>query len=146
MHYISVWLKLCSTLILVQAFLDFCGFDSCDFCFNTVYNSILFSSPLVLLSNLNLRSLCFRIFLCPHFKRRKSRNACTAKSMLRMSSPSTNSGVDSEGAGGARGSEHPWNLGLQKSGKAWFLLIGVSLLQQAPLDLKSYLRCWQNIW
>ena len=49
----------------IQAFLNFRGFDFLDFRFNAVYNSILFSSPLVLLSNLNLR-FCFRFFLCPH--------------------------------------------------------------------------------
>ena len=40
----------------IQAFLDFRGFHFRDFRFTTVYNSILFSSPLVLLSNLDLRS------------------------------------------------------------------------------------------
>ena len=53
---------------IVQAFLDFRGFDFRDFQFNAVYNSILFSSPLVLLSNLDLRGFCFPVFLCvsPH--------------------------------------------------------------------------------
>ena len=44
-------------------------FDFCNFQFNEVYNLILFSYPLVLLSNLNLRGfryLCF--FMCPHIK------------------------------------------------------------------------------
>ena len=51
----------------VQAFLDFRGFDFRDFQFNAVYNSILFSSPLVLLSNLDLRGFCFLgFFVCPH--------------------------------------------------------------------------------
>ena len=52
----------------VQAFLDFGGFDFGDFRFNAVYNSILFSSPLVLLSNLDLLGFCFRgfIFVLPH--------------------------------------------------------------------------------
>ena len=47
----------------VQAFLDFRGFW-----FNTVYNSILFSFPLVILSNLDFRGFCFWVFfiLCPH--------------------------------------------------------------------------------
>ena len=47
----------------VQAFLDFR-----DFQFNVVvYNSILFTSPLVLLSNLDLRGFCFRgFFVCFH--------------------------------------------------------------------------------
>ena len=49
---------------LIQAFLDFWGFVFCDFWFNTVHNSILFSSPLVLLSNLNLRGFCIPCFLC----------------------------------------------------------------------------------
>ena len=40
----------------IQAFLDFCGFDFCDFWFNAIYNSTLFCSPLILLNNLNLRS------------------------------------------------------------------------------------------
>ena len=51
----------------VQAFLDFHGFDFRDFRFTAVYNSILFSSLLVLLSNLDLRDFCFRgFFWCPH--------------------------------------------------------------------------------
>ena len=50
-------------LIKIQAFLDFRGFDLHDFPFTAIYNSILFSSPLVLLSNLALRSFCFRGFL-----------------------------------------------------------------------------------
>ena len=52
----------------VQAFLDFCGFDFRDFWFNAVYNYILFSSPLVLLSNLYLCGFCFRgfYFVSPH--------------------------------------------------------------------------------
>ena len=50
---------------VIQAFLDFRGFDFCNFQFNAVYDSILFSSPLVLLSNLNLCDICFqRFFLC----------------------------------------------------------------------------------
>jgi hypothetical protein len=54
--------------LLIQAFLDFRGFDFLDFQFNTVYNSILFSSPLVLLSDLDLRGFHFRIFfsMFPH--------------------------------------------------------------------------------
>ena len=53
---------------LIQAFLDFFGFDFCGFRFTAVYNSILFSSPLVLLSNLDLRGFCFRgfSFVSPH--------------------------------------------------------------------------------
>ena len=39
----------------IQAFLNFRGFDFRDFWFNAVYNSILFSSILVLQSNLDLR-------------------------------------------------------------------------------------------
>ena len=52
----------------VQAFLDFRGFDFRGFRFTAGYNSILFSSPLVLLSNLDLRSFCFRgfYFVSPH--------------------------------------------------------------------------------
>ena len=47
----------------VQAFLDFR-----DFRFNAVYNSILFSSPLVLLSNLDLRGFRFPqiFYVSPH--------------------------------------------------------------------------------
>ena len=49
----------------VQAFLDFRGFDVHDFQFNAVYNSILFSSPLVQLSHLDLRDfLLTRFFFC----------------------------------------------------------------------------------
>ena len=53
---------------LLQAFLDFHGFDFRGFRFTVVYKSILFSSPLVLPSNLDLRGFCFRVFfnLCPH--------------------------------------------------------------------------------
>ena len=47
----------------LQAFLDFRGFDFCNFWFNAAYNSILFSSPLVLKSNLDLRGFYFRGFL-----------------------------------------------------------------------------------
>ena len=51
----------------IQAFLDFRGFDFRDFQFNAAYISILFSSPLVLLSNIDLRGFCFRVFcVCPH--------------------------------------------------------------------------------
>jgi len=52
------------TLLSVQASLDFRGFDFCDFGLNAVYNSNLFSSPLVLLSNLDLRGFHFLCFLC----------------------------------------------------------------------------------
>ena len=56
------------TVLTVQAFLKFRGFDFRDFWFNTIYNSILFISPLVLLSNLNLRGFCFPQFfiMCLH--------------------------------------------------------------------------------
>ena len=53
--------------IQAEVFLDFRGFDFWDFRFNVVDNSILFSSSLVLLINLDLRGFCFRIFfMCPH--------------------------------------------------------------------------------
>ena len=54
--------------IIEQAFLNFLSFDFGDFQFNKVYNSILFSSPLLLLSNLNLPSFRFRgfYFVSPH--------------------------------------------------------------------------------
>ena len=60
----------------IQAFLYNCGFDFCNFRFTVVYNSLLFSSSLVLLSNLHLRGFCFRgfSFVSPHLHR-KSRNA-----------------------------------------------------------------------
>ena len=45
--------------ILICTFLDFRGFDFRNFWFTAVYNSILFSSSLVLLSNLDLRGFCF---------------------------------------------------------------------------------------
>ena len=49
----------------IQAFLNFRGFDFRDFRFNAVYNSILFASPLVLISNLKFRGFCFlRFYLC----------------------------------------------------------------------------------
>ena len=48
--------------IQIQAFLDFRNFR-----FKAVDNSILFSFPLVLLSNFDLRGFCFRgFFLDPH--------------------------------------------------------------------------------
>ena len=55
-------------LFWVQAFLNFRGFDFRNFRFTAVYNSILFSSPLVLLSNLDLRGFCFPLFfyVSPH--------------------------------------------------------------------------------
>ena len=70
-HHFILFHKL-GTLFKVQAFLDFCGFQ-----FNAVYNSILFSSPLVLLSNLDLRDFCFPQFfnVSPH-QQCKLRNAC----------------------------------------------------------------------
>ena len=49
--------------ILTTGILDFRSFDFRDYWFNAVYNSILFSSPLVLLSNLDLRGFCFCAFL-----------------------------------------------------------------------------------
>ena len=52
---------------VLQAFLNFRGFDFRDFLFSTVHNSILFSSPLVLVSNLDLCGFCSAAFiLCPH--------------------------------------------------------------------------------
>ena len=45
--------KIFQKLFFIQAFLDFRGFR-----FTAVYNSILISSPLVLLSNLDLCGLC----------------------------------------------------------------------------------------
>ena len=69
----------------VHAFLNFRGFDFHDFDFrdfdyrdfdfrdsqfNAVYNSVIFSSPLVLhttFSNLDLPGFCFHsFFMCPH--------------------------------------------------------------------------------
>ena len=46
----------------LQAFLAFGGFDYFDFGFNVVYNFILFSSLLVLISNLDVRIFPFRGF------------------------------------------------------------------------------------
>ena len=43
----------------IQAFLNFRGFNIRNFQFTAVYNSILFSSPLLLQSNLDLRGFCF---------------------------------------------------------------------------------------
>jgi hypothetical protein len=63
--------------MILQAFLDFRGFDFRDFRFTAVYNSILFSSPLVLLRNLTLLGFCFCgfMFVSPNIQR-KWRNAC----------------------------------------------------------------------
>ena len=57
-----------SILSPIQVFLNFRSFDFRGFQFTAVYNSILFSSPLVLLSNLHLRGFCFRGFFLesPH--------------------------------------------------------------------------------
>ena len=54
--------------INIQAFLNFRSYDSLNFWFNAFYDSILFSSPLVLLSNLDLRGFRFRQFydVSPH--------------------------------------------------------------------------------
>ena len=41
--------KMTKSKFCTEAFLDICGFDILDFQFNAVYNSILFSSPLVIL-------------------------------------------------------------------------------------------------
>ena len=61
------FLKNGESLCPIQVFLDFRAFDFCNFRFNGVYNSILFFSPLVLLSNFDLHSFPFCIFLmCPH--------------------------------------------------------------------------------
>ena len=54
--FLGIWCG-CS----LQAFLDFRGFDFRNFWFTAVYNSVLFSSPLVLLSSLNLCGFCFRV-------------------------------------------------------------------------------------
>ena len=64
-YYVSfcgIWDKrTCRTL---QAFLDSRGFNFHNFLFNEVYNSILFSSPVVLPRNLDWCGFCFRIVLC----------------------------------------------------------------------------------
>ena len=60
LHHSRKWLW-------IQAFLDFLSFDFCDFRFNAVYNSILFCSPSILLSNLDLCDLRPPLFsMCPH--------------------------------------------------------------------------------
>ena len=58
--WMKQWTRLFTTK--VQAFLHFHGFDFRGFRFTAVYNSLPISSHLVLLSNLNLRSFCFRSF------------------------------------------------------------------------------------
>ena len=60
----------------VQAFLDFRSFNFRDFQFNAVYNSIIFSFPLVLLSNLDLRGFRFPRFYVSPYQQHKSGNAC----------------------------------------------------------------------
>ena len=51
----------------VQAFLDFHSFNFRNFWFNMVYNSILFSSLLLPLSNLDFQGFCFPgFFMCPY--------------------------------------------------------------------------------
>ena len=62
--YVAIFF-LYSVKVLIQAFLYFLGFDFRDFWFNAVYDSILFSSPLLLLSNFDLRGFRFpRVFFC----------------------------------------------------------------------------------
>ena len=62
--FVVIWKLLCE----LQAFLDFRGLDFRDFRFNAVYNYILFSSPLVLLSNLDFPGFHFPRFfyVSPH--------------------------------------------------------------------------------
>ena len=62
---LSLLTKTIPNKIELQAFLNFYCFYFHNFLFNTVYDTILFSSLLVLLSNLDLRGLCIhRFFLC----------------------------------------------------------------------------------
>ena len=58
----------CMTTAWLLAYLDFHGFDFRNFQFPGVDNSILFSSSLVLLTNLDLRGFRFRGLFCvsPH--------------------------------------------------------------------------------
>ena len=49
----------------IQIFVDLHCFDIRNFLFIAVYNSVLFSSPLVLQSNLDLFGFCFPVILCP---------------------------------------------------------------------------------
>ena len=59
------FLKNGELLCSIRAFLNFRDFDFCSFRFNAVYNSILFSSSSVLLSNLDFHGFLFpRFFLC----------------------------------------------------------------------------------
>ena len=52
---------------VVQTFLDFHSFDFCNFQFTAVHNSILFSSPLVLLKVISIYAVfASAFFLCPH--------------------------------------------------------------------------------
>ena len=71
------WVSRTVPLDIIQSFLKFHGFNFQDFLFTMVYDSILFSFPLVLLSSLNLRGVCFWgfIFVSPHWQR-KWGNAC----------------------------------------------------------------------
>ena len=62
--------ELCAHLAVthLQAFLDFHSFDFRNYRFTVVYNSILFSSLLLLLSNLGLCRFCFSryFYVSPH--------------------------------------------------------------------------------
>ena len=80
---------------MVQAFLDFRGFDFHDFQFNAVCNSILFSSPLVLLNNLDLCGFRFPQFfyVSPH-NQRKSRNASCSPFIPKFHENPTNKGTN----------------------------------------------------
>ena len=52
----------------MQAFLDFRNFDFRNFRISAVYNSILFFSTLVLLSNLDLRTFSKIVKICRRLK------------------------------------------------------------------------------
>ena len=68
--------KLIHYLNLIKTYTDISRFPRFSFPGFLIYNSILFSSPLVLLSNLDLHGFSFRVFfLSPHYQC-LSRNAC----------------------------------------------------------------------
>ena len=61
-------IQTCETNHFIKmTFLDFHGFDFRNFRFNAVYNSILFFTPLVILSNIGYMVFASTGFLwCPH--------------------------------------------------------------------------------
>ena len=67
-HYVYPKFFTSNIIFEIQAFIDFRSFEFRNFWFTVVYNSILFSFPLVLLSSLDLRGIHFPrfVYVSPH--------------------------------------------------------------------------------